>query len=695
MNENIQGKSCKVKVVPHIEFTPEQKFEFLLHNIINHKFLNYHPYLMEDNDVIKDAEERAREFSNYPTSILQFMNQCCSLCHTGSLRTEENPYTSDGDIVEYKIIPIKFHQGKDTQEIIVNKSDFNPRQYLTVCGCTIFTSEIFAKKNCDKYTTETEKHIKTCSTINGEGEIDKYQNCRVLLAYSIPTMSGFGKLRMSHRLYTLEDDQANVIREQILRTQQYLLCSIINDPRSIIKKEIFDKAIFDKFLPQLKQMYDLLCVEIAHRGIDNVVKDIYLPPILEDIKDYFSSNIDDDPFIDEYYEEKEEYIISKYKGMFAIKRCMEDIWDVPHILDRDGNIFKPRLHNSIDFIESIYENVSYEQVGEDGLIVCYADDISLEYCTGDNYGDCEDDDEDGLELQKDEYEHCFYFDECEDAPEINNYYLGVINKYGQTIFELRSLTGFWRDRYNSKFGFKIFDENYLVIYLTDSYSVDKDFYTKCGAINIKTGTLVIPLILTEEEIKRELSCGQIYDDKRYYRPGWIISHYLYGDDEYIFQGPIYKSGNEILEQGKYAGYTIEDALHYFGNEILTELIFEEKIFLADTVFPINIAHFSSIQRSVKLHQDKKLKFDPITSLDDTISTYSDFAYNNDIVFHSLYEGKTLQEIIEEDKGMFYIINLVNNGVLIISEEVIDELMDEKPEIYLPLKKAYQSHQDYL
>ena len=133
-------------------------------------------------------------------------------------------------------------------------------------------------------------------------------------------MSGFGKLRMSHRLYTLEDDQANVIREQILRTQQYLLCSIINDPRSIIKKEIFDNAIFDKFLPQLKQMYDLLCVEIAHRGIDNVVKDIYLPPILGDIKDYFSSNIDDDPFIDEYYEEKEEYIISKYKGMFAITR---------------------------------------------------------------------------------------------------------------------------------------------------------------------------------------------------------------------------------------------------------------------------------------------------------------------------------------------------------------------------------------
>lgn len=688
MNENVQGKSCKVNVVPHIEFTPEQKFEFLLNDIVNHKFLNYHPYLMEDNDVIQDAEERAREFTNYPTSILQFMNQCCILCHIGSLRTGENPYTSDGDIVEYKIIPIKFYQNKDTQEIIVNKSDFNPRQYLTVCGSTIFTSEIFAKKNCDKYTTDTEKHIKTCSTINGEGEIYKYQNCRVLLAYSIPTMSGFGKLRMSHRLYTLEDNKANVIREQILRTQQYLLCSILNAPQSIIKEEIFDQAIFDKYLPQLKQMYDLLCIEIAHRGIDNVVKEVYLPSVLGNIREYFSSDCDDDaPFFDEYYEETEDYIISKYKGMFAIKRCIEDIWDVRHILDRDGNIFKPRLRNSIDFIESIYENVSYEQVGEDGLIACYADDICLEYYTGDNY----DEDEEDLELQQDEYEHCFYFDEYEDAPETNNYYLGVINKYGQTVFELRSR----RDRYDSKFGFKIFDENYLVIYLTNSYSCDKNYYTKCGAINIKTGTLTIPLIFTEDEIKRELSRGCMFEDKRYYRPGWVISHYLYGDDEYIFEGPIYKSAKDILEQGEHAGYTIEDALHYFGNEILTELIFKEKILLADTVFPINIAHFSSIQRSIKLYQDKRLKFDPITSLDDTISTYSDFAYHNGIIFRSLYEGKTLQEIIEEEKGMFYIKNLVNSGVLIISEEVIDELMEGKPEIYLPLKEAYQSHQDYL
>ena len=107
-------------------------------------------------------------------------------------------------------------------------------------------------------------------------------------------------------------------------------------------------------------------------------------------------------------------------------------------------------------------------------------------------------------------------------------------------------------------------------------------HTKCGAINIRTGSLAIPLIFTEDEINRELSHCWMFEDKRYYKPGWIISHYLYGDDEYIFQGPIYKNGTDILEQGKYAGHTIEDALHYYGNEILSELIFKDNIFIADT-----------------------------------------------------------------------------------------------------------------
>ena len=91
MNENIQDSNLEAKVVPHIEFTPEQKFEFLLRDIVDHKFLNYHPYLLEDNDVIQDAEERGRGFTNHPSSIIQFLNQCCSLCYIGSFITEEIP----------------------------------------------------------------------------------------------------------------------------------------------------------------------------------------------------------------------------------------------------------------------------------------------------------------------------------------------------------------------------------------------------------------------------------------------------------------------------------------------------------------------------------------------------------------------------------------------------------------------------
>lgn len=660
-----------------------EKFNTLLNGIINHPFLHYHPYLLDDDKIIQDAQMRAKQYSKFPNSILEYLNQCCCICNIGGLRIEENPYTSDGKIIEYKTIPIKFNLNNDTPEIMINKSDFNPRQYLIVCGSTVFTSNLFTKYSCDKYVIETEKYIKTCNTINGKGEIEKYQNCSALLAYSMPVMSGFGKLRMAHRLYTIEDNNANVIREQILRTQQYVLCSIIHDPQSITSESIFDQEIFDKFLPKLNQMYNLLCIEIAHQGVENVVKEEYLPTILTNIGDYFLSNADENTsFFDEYHEVTDDYTISKYDGLFAIKKYC-DSWDGEDILDRDGNIFKPRLRNSIELIESLYTNVSYEQL-EEGLIICYADDIY----PGDYSEVYEEFDEE--DLLQNEYEHTFYFNNDIDAPKINNYYLGLINKYGQTIFELRSISSF-RDNIQGKFGFKTYDNNYIIIYLKNSYSIEMRCHTKCGAINIRTGSLAIPLIFTEDKINRELSHCCMFEDKRYYKPGWIISHYLYSDDEYIFQGPIYKNGTDILEQGKYAGHTIEDALHYYGNEILSELIFKDNIFIADTAFPKNIAHMSPIQRSIKLHQDKKLGFQPIVELDDTIFTHSGFGTHNELNFRSLYEGKTLQEIIEDEKGLFYIRGLVESGILEISEKVIDELMNEDSEMYMPLYKVYRHH----
>ena len=672
-----------------------KSFDKLLNDIINHPFLHYHPFLLDDNKVIEDAQERAKHYSKFPNSIIEYLDQSCCRCYIGSIKKEENPYTTDGEMVEYKTIPIIFFQNEETPQIIVNKSDFNPRQYLTICGCTIFTSNIlFADNNCDKYTSKRERHAKTCSTINGDAEVENYQDCSALLAYSIPVMSGFGSARMAYRLYTIENNEANVIREKILQTQQYILSSIIHYPQSIVTKHTFNETIFSNYLVELKQMYEFVCVEIKQRGIEPVVQEEYLPSILDNVDTYFSHN-NNESLLMEYYEETEDYKISKYEGLFAIKE--EHSWY--DLLDRNGNIFKPRFRNSVDYIASKYLRIFYEQIEGEGLIVCHGDDIYQNY----EVYDYEEDD-DFVSLRN-KYEHEFYFDEdVVDAPKIYHKYLGLINKYGQTIFQLKSTCHGSIDMHGKlifeqknitshfdNFKFIAYDNRYVIICLENSYNIEKNCYTRCGAIDIETGALTIPLIFTEDEIRKELSYGWAFEDKRYYNPGWKYSYYC--DDAMLFTGPIYKRGTDILEQGKYAGHTIEDALYFYGKEILSELIFENKIFIADTVFPNNIAHFSSVQRSIKLYQDKFLQFNPITCLDDTISTYNGFMFayqDNDIIFSSLYEGKTLQEIIEDEKGMFYVKHLISEGVLKVTENVIDELIDTNGDLYLPLREAFDS-----
>ena len=84
-----------------------------------------------------------------------------------------------------------------------------------------------------------------------------------------------------------------------------------------------------------------------------------------------------------------------------------------------------------------------------------------------------------------------------------------------------------------------------------------------------------------------------------------------------------------------------------------------------------------------------MHFFEITTIDDVISTSSAFAFRNGIIFGALYEHKTLQEAIEDCNGMFYIKHLVKEGILKISKDVIDDLMAENSEIYLPLKNAYE------
>ena len=152
---------------------------------------------------------------------------------------------------------------------------------------------------------------------------------------------------------------------------------------------------------------------------------------------------------------------------------------------------------------------------------------------------------------------------------------------------------------------------------------------------------------------------------------------------------IYKNKSDLLEIGKYTGYTIQDAVYYHGEEILKELVFTNKILILDNVFPRNIAHFTSVERSIKIYQDKHLGFSTIKDIDDVISSVN--TLNVDTKFYSLYEGKTIREAIEE-RGLTYIKYLVENGIIEIYGNVIDQLIQDDPQLYKPIKEAYNRAQ---
>ena len=82
---------------------------------------------------------------------------------------------------------------------------------------------------------------------------------------------------------------------------------------------------------------------------------------------------------------------------------------------------------------------------------------------------------------------------------------------------------------------------------------------------------------------------------------------------------------------------------------------------------------------------RRLGFSTIKDIDDVISSVN--TLNDDTRFYSLYEGKTIREAIEE-RGLIYVKNLVENGIIEIYGNVIDELLHENPQLYKPLKEAY-------
>ncbi len=257
------------------QLTKIEKIEFESHinDVINHPFLHYHPYICDDETVLSNANKSAEKFQKFHSSYMELLDQCCSTCHIGEIEEAENPYVlnAEGETIIYKTLPIHFCGNNDVH---VNKSDFSPRNYLTIFG---FRTPLFPQKHCDKYTVETGKHVKTCSLVNNGPEIEKFQNKNAIMAYSLLTASDYGSIRPAYRLYIVEDN-IDVIREQVLLTQQYVLCSLIHFPGSTnMSRNKFDHTIFEKYLPTLEQMYESVCLEIKDRGLTPNVKEEYIP----------------------------------------------------------------------------------------------------------------------------------------------------------------------------------------------------------------------------------------------------------------------------------------------------------------------------------------------------------------------------------------------------------------------------------
>ena len=159
-------------------------------------------------------------------------------------------------------------------------------------------------------------------------------------------------------------------------------------------------------------------------------------------------------------------------------------------------------------------------------------------------------------------------------------------------------------------------------------------------------------------------------------------------DEYYFSGPIIRKRKDRLEYGKFAGWRVEDLIFYYPNYILQQVL-DNKIFIADSFFSKNRFRLSWTEKLIRRHQEKKLRFDSINCIDDAIATTNGF--NDGTKFCSLYEGKTLREIVYDYKDIDYIVSLTDSGVININKKNLEEAINEG---YLEFSKILDSIESY-
>jgi hypothetical protein len=694
MNTNITNNKTNMSDLYCTKPTKEEKkrIEALIQDVLFHPFLRYTPFLQSDDTILKDAKKRANGFKAYTSNILDVLDHLCCICDIGKIEEAENPYTTEGDIVVYKYLKICFPQEESEDYLLaVNKSDFNPRRYLTIM---LLNPMLILCKHIEKQCTETEKSVKISSLFNDEAEIERHSYERAIMAYSIPCISGYGAVRPALRLYSIESTDS--IRKQILRTQQYYLASILTTPNIICSEDVkCNLDIFNKYRYQFEHLFASVTQEMVDKGIDSVLKENVISTFVD--KEEFNNQLISDVLSDEQIEKiRYRYnCIGNYVGRYVI--CKSDIDEFygenPSLYDKKGNEFLPLFKNSNEAVQQseVYCNFDFMQIDESqNLIAIYADDIHHEYNEDDNdynrWEDCWDDEfgRDGDfydDKNKDEFDdEDDEFDVDLKIPEQNHYYIGILNKYGQVVYEFKSLT-------QIQYEFKAINDTFLIFYDNDCYDFSKNIHTRCGAINLKNGTIVAAPVFTMDDIKNRLAHG--YSCQQNPHSGWVINCFnIYGMDEYYFSGPIIRKRKDRLEYGKFAGWRVEDLIFYYPNYILQQVL-DNKIFIADSFFSKNRFRLSWTEKLIRRHQEKKLRFDSINCIDDAIATTNGF--NDGTKFCSLYEGKTLREIVYDYKDIDYIVSLTDSGVININKKNLEEAINEG---YLEFSKILDSIESY-
>ncbi len=252
--------------------------EALLSKAINHPFLSYQPYAKRDEDILADAKQRSANIS-YPYDIVCWLDYCCCICEIGAFKELEFDTTElvTGDLIHvtYESAVLRFpNNGSLYAGRRINKSDFSSRKYFKLMA---FGNDISLQKAfCERYATTLNDFVIVYSLVNDTDNIEAAEGQQAIMAYDFIALNDYANLRHVVRLYTetYRTNFADVIREQILRTQQLALCILINCP-DMYSKDL-DKGIHQKYLPQLKQMYSKVSNEMRDRGVSSVLMNKYL-----------------------------------------------------------------------------------------------------------------------------------------------------------------------------------------------------------------------------------------------------------------------------------------------------------------------------------------------------------------------------------------------------------------------------------